>query len=253
MPDNGEAWALIIAGAGLAGLVQGMTGFAFSIVALSFWAWALAPEVAAPLAVLGALLGQLTTLFSLRRGFEWSRIAPFVLGGVVGVPMGVFVLHNIDPVRFRLVLGVLFALYGIYGLTAPEGRKLKVGGRGLDALVGGVGGALGGLGGLSGAVPAAWTQLRGWKKDLRRATMQVYNIAMHCLTLAIYSQTHALNATSGKLFALTAPLMLLASVYGARIYKRFSERGFSQLVLALICASGLALALGAARALWRIG
>ena len=253
MPDSPEAWALVISGAGLAGLVQGMTGFAFSIVALSFWAWALTPEVAAPLAVLGALLGQLTTLFSVRRGFEWSRIAPFVVGGVVGVPMGVFVLHNIDPLRFRLALGVLFTLYGIYGLAAPEGRKLKFGGRGLDAAIGGIGGALGGLGGLSGSVPAIWTQLRGWKRDLRRATMQVYNIAMHCLTLAIYSRTHALNATSWTLFAFTAPLMLLASVFGARLYKRFSERGFSQLVLGLICVSGLALTVGAARALWRLG
>ena len=63
--------------------------------------------------------------------------------------------------------------------VAPEGAKLKSGGRGLDAVIGGIGGVLGGLGGLSGTVPAIWTQMRGWKRDLRRATMQVYNIAMH--------------------------------------------------------------------------
>lgn len=251
MPDNWEGWALVIGGAGLAGLVQGMTGFAFSIVALSFWAWALPPELAAPLAVLGALTGQLTSLFSVRRGFEWSRIVPFVLGGVAGVPMGVFVLHNIDPIRFRLALGVLFTLYGAYGLARPEGPKLKFGGRSLDAVIGGVGGLLGGLGGLSGSVPAIWTELRGWKRDVRRALMQVYNIAMHCLTLAIYSRTGALNPTAWKLFAIVAPLMLLLSVYGARIYKRFSERGFAMFVLALICVSGLTLAIGAGRELWR--
>ncbi len=251
MPDSLEAWALVVAGAALAGLVQGMAGFAYSVVALSFWAWALAPEVAAPLAVLGALTGQLTTLLSVRRGFEWGRIAPFVFGGLFGVPIGVFILHNIDPVRFRLALGVLFALYGLYGLAAPEGRKLKFGGRGLDALIGGIGGVLGGLGGLSGSVPAIWTQMRGWKRDLRRATMQIYNIAMHVLTLSVYSRTHTLNATSWKLYAITAPLLLLTSFYGTRLYKRVGERGFARLVLILIAASGLTLAFGAARALWR--
>jgi uncharacterized membrane protein YfcA len=251
VPDAIEGWALVLAGAALAGLVQGMTGFAYSIVALSFWSWALAPEVAAPLAVLGALTGQLTTLLSLRRGFEWGRIAPFVFGGLFGVPMGVFVLHNIDPLRFRFALGALFTVYGVYGLAAPQTQKLKFGGRGLDALVGGIGGMLGGLGGMSGSVPAIWTQMRGWKRDLRRATMQVYNIAMHCLTLAIYSRTHALNATSWKLYAITTPLMLAACFYGARIYKRFSEQGFAKLVLALIAASGLTLGLSAGRALWR--
>jgi uncharacterized membrane protein YfcA len=200
--------------------------------------------------VLGALTGQLTSLFSVRRGFEWGRIAPLVLGGVFGVPMGVFALHNIDPVRFRLALGVLFTLYGAYGLAAPNLHKIKAGGRGLDALVGGVGGFLGGLGGLSGSVPAIWTELRGWKRDLKRATMQVYNIAMHCLTLAIYSRTHALNATSWKLYALSAPLLLLTAHYGARFYGRVSERGFARLVLALIAVSGLTLAGGAARSLW---
>ena len=251
MPDNPEAWTLVVVGAGLAGLVQGVTGFAYAIIALSFWAWALAPEVAAPLAVMGALSGQLLTLFSVRRGFEWPRILPFVIGGVFGVPMGVFALHNIDPVRFRLALGVLFTLYGVYGLAAPAMHKVKSGGRGLDAFVGGIGGFLGGLGGLSGSVPAIWTELRGWKRDLKRATMQVYNIAMHTLTLTIYSRTHALNATSLKLFALTAPLMLLASYYGAQLYKRLSERGFARLVLASIAVSGATLLFGAARALLR--
>ena len=250
VPDSAAAWALLLGGAVLAGLVQGMTGFAFAIVALSFWAWTLPPEIAAPLTVLCALTGQLTTLFQVRRGFEWGRIAPFVIGGVFGVPMGVFVLHNIDPQRFRLVLGVLFTLYGVYGLAAPDSLKLKAGGRALDAVVGGIGGLLGGLGGISGSVPAIWTQMRGWKRDLRRAIMQVYNIAMHGVTLTIYWQTHALNATSAKLYAVAVAPMLIASIYGARIYKRFSERGFARLVLAAIAASGVTLAVGAARALW---
>lgn len=251
MPDAWGGWALVLTGAALAGLVQGMTGFAFSIVALSFWAWILAPETAAPLAVLGALLGQLTSLGAIKRGFEWGRILPFVLGGVFGVPLGVFILHQIDPARFRLGLGILFSLYGAYGLSVSEAPKVKFGGRALDVVVGGLGGVLGGLGGLSGSVPAIWTQLRGWKRDLRRAIMQVYNIAMHALTLTIYSQTHALNATSWKLFAITAPLMVIANFYGMRVYKNFSERGFARLVLVSILLSGLALAFGAGRTLWR--
>lgn len=251
MPDDPQAWALVVAGAGLGALVQGVTGFAYSIVALSFWAWTLAPEVAAPLAVLGALTGQLISLTSIRRGFEWTRIAPFLIGGAFGVPMGVLALHNIDPTRFRLVLGIVFTLYAVYGLLAAEAPRIKTGGRGLDAFVGGIGGVLGGLGGLSGSVPAIWTQVRGWKRDLRRATMQAYNIAMHCLTLTIYSRTHALNATSWKLFGLTAPLLLIASLYGARLYRGVSEKAFARIVLSLIAASGLALAIAAGRALWR--
>ena len=61
-----------------------------------------------------------------------------------------------------------------------------------------------------GTVPAVWTQLRGWKRDLRRATMQVYNIAMHVLTLTAYARTGTLDATAFHLFGLVAPAMLVA-------------------------------------------
>jgi alpha-methylacyl-CoA racemase len=170
---------MVVFGAALAGFVQGLSGFAFSLVALSVWAWALAPQIAAPLAVFGALVGQIASLASVRGGFDLRRIAPLVLGGVIGVPIGVFALHNVDPVRFKLAVGVFLTLYGLYGLLTSGAARITAGGRGLDAFAGLVGGVMGGLGGVAGSVPAIWTQLRGWTRDLRRATMQVYNIAMH--------------------------------------------------------------------------
>ena len=50
---------LIVAlGAVAAGFVQGLSGFGFGMVAMSFWAWTLEPRLAALLAVCGALTGQ---------------------------------------------------------------------------------------------------------------------------------------------------------------------------------------------------
>ena len=49
---------LIVAlGAVAAGFVQGLSGFGFGMVAMSFWAWTLEPRLAAVLAVCGALTG----------------------------------------------------------------------------------------------------------------------------------------------------------------------------------------------------
>ena len=41
-------WLLFILGAMIAGFVQGLTGFAFALIAMSFWVWVLNPQVAAP-------------------------------------------------------------------------------------------------------------------------------------------------------------------------------------------------------------
>jgi uncharacterized protein len=247
MPDSWSMLGVVVAGAALAGFVQGLSGFAFSLVAMSVWAWALTPQVAAPLAVFGALLGQVASLASVRSGFDFRRIAPLVVGGVLGVPIGVFILHNVDPVRFKLAIGAVLTIYGLYGLLTSAPHSIAWGGRGLDAFAGLIGGVLGGLAGMSGTVPAIWTQLRGWKRDLRRATMQVYNIAMHVTTLTVYSRTGTLDATTLKLFAVVAPAMLIPSFFGMRLYGRFSEKTFARVIFVLLLASGTALLVSAAR------
>ena len=253
MPETWPMLGLVVGGAALAGFVQGLSGFAFSLVALSVWAWALVPQIAAPLAVFGAFLGQIASLASVRGGFDFRRIAPLVLGGAIGVPFGVFALHNVDPVHFKLAIGVFLTLYGLYGLLTSGAARVTAGGAGLDASVGFIGGVLGGLGGMAGSVPAIWTQLRGWQRDLRRATMQVYNIAMHTLTLTIYARTGTLDAATFPLLAIVAPAMLIPSYLGGRLYGSFSEKTFTRVVLLLLLASGVALAFGSARELWRRG
>jgi uncharacterized membrane protein YfcA len=163
----------------------------------------------------------------------------------------VFLLHNADPGHFKLFIGILLTLYSLFGLLVRDPPRIEAGGSGLDAFAGLLGGVLGGLGGMSGTVPAIWTQLRGWKRDLRRATMQVYNIAIHCFTLTAYARTGTLDARAFHLFIVVAPAMLIPSYLGMRLYHRFSERTFERVVLALLLVSGLALIVGVTRA-WNV-
>ena len=96
---------IVIAGAVLAGFVQGLSGFAFSLAALSIWAWAVDPQLAAPMAVFGSLVGQLVALPLTWKGTNLKRVAPFVIGGLMGVPLGIFLLGVLDPAGFKLGLG----------------------------------------------------------------------------------------------------------------------------------------------------
>ena len=54
-----SVYLVVTLGAVIAGFVQGLSGFAFGLVAMSFWAWVLDPRLAATLAVFGALVGQI--------------------------------------------------------------------------------------------------------------------------------------------------------------------------------------------------
>jgi len=71
----------VIVGAVVAGFVQGVSGFAFGLVAMALWAWSVAPELAGPMVVFGSLIGQLLSIGSVRHAFDLRRATPFVFGG----------------------------------------------------------------------------------------------------------------------------------------------------------------------------
>lgn len=233
--------ALVLTGAVTAGFVQGLSGFAFGLTAMSFWAWAVAPQLAGPLVVVCSLVGQSLAIGPLRRGFDWRRVLPFVLGGAVGVPLGVALLPLVDQITFRALLGVILVGYCSCMLAARLLPHLHHGGRPADGAIGMVGGILGGLGGFPGTPVTVWYTLRGWDKDVGRAVLQTFNMAMHALTLTVYGLNGLLTAELGWLCLWAVPAMVLPVLIGIRLYDRIDDAAFRRLVLVLLLASGVAL------------
>ena len=235
-----DAVWIVAIGAAAAGFVQGLSGFAFGMVAMSFWAWVLDPRLAAALAVFGALTGQLLAVFSVRRGFNWPLLWPFLLGGLAGIPLGVLVLPHLDMDWFKAVLGALLALWCPVMLVAQ--RLPRIGGnRWGDGAVGLVGGVLGGIRGFAGSVPTLWCTLRGFNKDTQRAVIQNFNLSMLSVTMAIYLATGIVTRDMAPMFAVVAPAMLIPTLLGTRLYIGISDVTFRRVVLGLLTCSGLTL------------
>jgi uncharacterized membrane protein YfcA len=241
MPRMDSTLGAVVIGAVCAGFVQGLSGFAFGLTALSFWAWTLDPKLAAPLAVFGALTGQVIAALSVRRGFDWRRLLPFLLGGLVGIPLGVALLPRLDIQVFKAVLGTLLVLWCPTMLMAGSLPKIAFGGRMADAVVGGIGGVMGGLGGFTGAVPTLWCTLRGFAKDEQRAIIQNFNLAALLVTMAVYVSRGIVTHEMLPMFAIVAPAMLVPTLLGTRLYLGISEATFRKIVLSLLTASGVAL------------
>lgn len=235
---------IILAGAAAAGFAQGVSGFAFSLVALSIWAWAVEPQMAAPMSVFGALVGQLVALPWVWRGFSLRRLLPLVVGGLIGVPLGVYLLQWLDPNLFKFCLGVFLLIYCPLMLVLPSDYSFKRGGRIADGLAGFGGGVLGGMAGISGPVPTLWTTLRGWDKDTQRGVLQAFNIAMHTMTLSAYAVTGGITGETLVLFAWIAPALAIPAVLGVLLFQRMATRTFRRLILVLLLVSGLTLVWG---------
>lgn len=232
---------IVALGAAAGGFVQGLSGFAFGLTGMAIWAWSIDPVLAGPLVVFGTLVGQLLSIGAVRRGLDAKLILPLVAGGAIGVPLGVALLRYVDPLAFRMGVGVLLLVWCPAMLLARDLPRVTRGGHWADAGVGWIGGIMGGLGGLTGPAPTLWATLRGWDRDRQRAVFQVFSLAMQALTMATYLATGTIPSGAAPLFAVVLPAMLVPTLLGARLYRCFNDALFRRIVLGLLALSGMIL------------
>lgn len=230
---------LLITGGALAGgLVSGLTGFGTGLTALPIWLLTLPPALASPLVILCSVVSQVQTLPSIWHAIDLRRTAPFVAGGLLGVPVGVAILPHVPPRLFQGGLGLLLMtlctvllLNGHYRL--PRTSRLA------EGLVGLGGGLLGGIAGLSGPLPTLWAGLQGWSKDERRAVFQSFNLSI--LAVALVSQA-ASGYLTGEVMSLAwraLPGTLVGAWLGRRLYHRVNAEVFNRIVLLVLLIAGI--------------
>lgn len=238
---TGDVVAWVVLGTCLAAFVQGLSGFAFGLVAMSIWAWSVDARLAAPMVVFGSVVGQSLALGTMRRRLHLRHAMPLIVGGLCGVPLGIFLLRFIDPRLFRGGVGVFLICYCSAMLMARHLPVVTAGGRVLDAVVGWIGGVMGGLGGLTGPAPTLWCTLRGWDRDTQRSVFQSFNLTMQLFTLAGYAVCGTLTRGVAIVFAVMVPVAILPTLAGILLYRRISTAWFQRLVLGLLLLSGVLL------------
>jgi uncharacterized protein len=232
---------LILGGAVAGGVVSGLTGFGTALTALGVWLFALPPTVAATLVIICSVTSQLQTLPMIWRTILWKRVVIFVAPGLLGVPIGTWLLPHIDPRVFKIGVGALLFLYSGYALARRAETKIAWGGHFADGVIGFFGGVLGGLAGVSGAPPVIWTDIRGWTKDQRRAVLQMFNTAI----LAFALMLHAISGLLTRQVIVAAIVALPGTIAGAHagafVYRRLADQSYQRVIMVLLMFSGLIL------------
>jgi uncharacterized protein len=219
--------------------VQGLTGFAFGMVALAFWIWVLPPDSAGPLVVACSLVGQALNGRITWQGLRMPLAWPFIAGGVLGIPVGAWLLPHLDANLFKLGFGLFLLTWCPVMLAVPGMKPVTGGGRAADAAIGWLGGILGGSSGLSGPLPTLWGTLRGWDKARHRALLQAFNTSMHALALSAFAVRGLVGVAELHLFAVAAPAMLLPLWLGTFLYTRIGDLGYRRIVIMLLLVAGL--------------
>jgi len=246
LPPAGEI-VMVVVGAAAGGFVNGLTGTGYGLVALGFWLQVLPPVTAAPLVALCSVTGHVQALGQIWSDVRWPRLWPFLIAGLVGVPLGTLLLEHVRVQPLKVAVGVLLILYAAWMSFAHRPPLITGGGRAADAAVGLAGGVLGGMASLSGPAPTIWVQLRGWSKDEQRGVGQPFNMAILIAALLAAAVAGLLDRTFLVWAAIAVPTSLVAARLGLRLYGRVDDAGFRRLVLALLGLSGAILIMSALR------
>lgn len=234
-------YLIVAVGAMVAGFAQGISGFAFGLIAMSIWAWVLDPHLAAILSICGALTGQLLAAITIRRGFYWTFLLPFVLGGLVGIPIGVSVLPYLDIHLFKALLGAFLIVWCPIMLLAKYFPTIAIGNRFWDGIIGIIGGIMSGIAGFAGAVPSLWSMFRGFDKHIQRTVVQNFNLSTLLVTFLTYLAKGAITVEVLPFLAMVVPIVIITAFLGARMYIGLSEVRFKQIILTILSISGLLL------------
>lgn len=232
-------WFLFICGAIVAGFVQGLTGFAFALIAMSFWVWVLPPQLAAPLVVFASIWSHLISIFN-EQSHQLSKklVLPYILAGLIGVPIGTYLLAMINPQTFKLVLGLFLVIWCPIMLFNPKIKSIQQSGKLADSSIGFIGGILGGLGGFCGSLPSAWVMLKNLSKSEQRYILRHFNFAIQVFALLAYLLQGTIQSIHLPYMAVIILSVSIPAMLGAKLFYKISEQQFKRTVLGLLFASG---------------
>jgi uncharacterized membrane protein YfcA len=233
----------------LSGVMSGLSGFGFSAIGATTLLL-LTPILQVPLFQTLSTGNQLLSAGQLREDMPkswkdvWSGPGPCMLGGVVGVPIGIWLLSHLPAAQLMMVFGSLLVVYAVYSMFKPSSFKL----RGFDGTASGVavgffGGVVGGFTAFPGAAVVVWTGLRGLPKARHRAIVQPYIIMSQIYSLGLVAWLHPayLSNRFWLLLVLAFPAVVPGTLSGLAIYKRMSDLNFKRVTFLLLGISGMAL------------
>jgi uncharacterized protein len=237
---DGFVLGLFLFAAFLGGFASGVAGFAMGFVVSGIWLHVITPVQTTALIAGYGLCTQGYGVWKLRQTLNWRTVAPFILGGTIGIPLGAVMLTYLNPGYVRPGVGVLLVIYSVYGLAKPAFKPRKAG-TATDGSIGFLNGVLGGLTGLPGFIITVWCQMRGWTKDQQRAVFQPVILTGMMVIALTLSAAGAIDMDTLKLYVLGLPALLAGLWLGFKCYGKLDDATFRKLVLVLLLCAGLAL------------
>jgi uncharacterized membrane protein YfcA len=231
---------ILLSGAFLGAFVQGATGFGSGLLINAFWLHIMEPTHAIPLNVVTSLFISGVPIYKLRKKLDFSKLKQFAIFGVVGIPIGMYLLVISDPSKLKFSIGILLVIYAVLMLKISS-FSINVNNKSINNLVGFISGVIGGLTALLGIIPVAWFSVQRLPKNTKRGTYEpfIFITSIAAIISFAFAGLYKIEMIFDLLKII--PALLVGSWLGIKIYNKINDNLFRKVVLGLILLSGLLL------------
>ena len=212
----------------LAGFIQGLTGFGSVLLSLPLIALFLDFKIAVPLMNILGIILSLVLIVQLRSALEWRKIYPLLVGTVPGIPIGTYLLKNLEASPMYIFLGSVLVAYSLFGiLFRGVVKELK---KGWPYFFGFLAGCLGGAVSASGPPVIIYTFLQPWDKDKIKVTLQGFFVVSGLFILAYFYWHGLIVPQVVRLSIIALPFIIGGTLAGSFFYGRLAESGYRKLM-----------------------
>ena len=225
-----------------AAFVQTLSGFGFALIVMPLVALVIGLRMAAPLVALAGLTLYTVNLVRYRHAVNVRQVLRLGSASVLGVPVGLWMLANVDESIVRPLLGLILIAYAVYKLSSPAALPLRSTRWAYPA--GFVAGCLGGACNTPGPPLIVYGSLCQWPKEEFRAVLQALFFFNAVLTVSSHHIAHHLTTTVLTFYSCAAPALLLGVLVGSCVDDKLNRDRFRTTVTVMILLLGLSLVLG---------
>jgi len=221
----------------LAGVIYGMTGFGFPLISVPVLTIFLSPKIIVPVITIDNAFIDLVLLFEAKKLVDLKKVGPLMIAGLVGMPLGAFLLMALDVSVIKLYIGSVITIFAIALLMGF--RRIIKNEKLAFAPVGFVGGVLGGSTSISGPPVILFFTNQGVKMEIFRANLIAYFTALDLATSTTFMFGGLINSTVINYVIIFIPAIILGAITGVKLKPKVKENLFRNMALVVVIIAGL--------------
>jgi uncharacterized membrane protein YfcA len=228
-------------------LINGLTGFGFGLIG-TFSLFFLAPSEAIPLLMMMSVFVQTLNIATLKENIQplnnwWSMgPSPYILGGLIGVPIGLQLLLTIHSLAFDVWIGLFLMMYSVVFLIWKKKHALTIFSIKSRVLTGFLGGIFGGFSAIPAFPLLVYGKISGWDKNFQRSIIQPFIWILQVGSLIdFFIRGKAIHFEFLILSGLMIVPVLIGNRIGIHFFQKINESKFQKVVLLILFFSGISL------------